>query len=61
MFELAERAKKLCDYNHHRPHSILGYLPLAKFAARCHERAGGIAPPDQPITIQSTESEPSYC
>ena len=49
------------DYNHHRPHSTLAYLPPAKFAAQCRQRAGGIAPSDQPITIQPTDSESSCC
>jgi putative transposase len=29
------------DYNHSRPHSTLGYVPPAVFAARCRQRAGG--------------------
>ena len=28
------------DYNHHRPHSTLGYVPPATFAARCRQLAG---------------------
>ena len=28
------------DYNHHRPHSTLGYVPPAMFAARCRQLAG---------------------
>jgi transposase InsO family protein len=32
------------DYNHHRPHSTLGYVPPAVFAARCPQHAGGNAP-----------------
>ena len=28
------------DYNHHRPHSALGYMPPAVFAARYCQRAG---------------------
>jgi putative transposase len=31
------------DYNHHRLHSTLGYVPPAVFAARCHQLAGGNA------------------
>jgi len=27
------------DYNHHRPHSPLGYVPPAVFAARCCQHA----------------------
>jgi putative transposase len=52
------------DYNHHRPHCTLGYLPPARYAAQCRQRAGGIAPSDQsiqPITIQPTDSESSCC
>lgn len=29
------------DYNHHRPHSALGYVPPATFAARCRRLADG--------------------
>ena len=31
------------DYNHHRPHSTLGYVPPALFAAQCRQLAGGTA------------------
>lgn len=31
------------DYNHHRPHSTLGYVPPAVFAARCCQLAGSNA------------------
>lgn len=39
-FESLPAARRLThawreDYNHHRPHSSLGYLPPADFAARC--------------------------
>jgi transposase InsO family protein len=39
-FENLAAARKLTgawreDYNHHRPHSSLGYVPPAEFAARC--------------------------
>lgn len=39
-FENVAAARKLSaawreDYNHHRPHSSLGYVPPAEFAARC--------------------------
>jgi putative transposase len=52
------------DYHHHRPHSTLGYLPPARFAAQCLQRAGGIAQSGQsiePITIHPPDSESSYC
>jgi len=32
------------DYNHHRPHSSLGYLPPARFAAKLASPALGAAP-----------------
>jgi transposase InsO family protein len=40
VFENLAAARKLTvawkeDYNHHRPHSSLGYLPPVEFAARC--------------------------
>ena len=42
------------DYNHHRPHSTLGYVPPAVFAARCRQHAGGNAPnPASTITMQT--------
>jgi hypothetical protein len=42
------------DYNHHRPHSTLGYVPPAVFAARCRQHAGGSAPnPASTTTIRS--------
>ena len=31
------------DYNHHRPHSTLGYVPPAMFAAQCRQLAGATA------------------
>ena len=41
-FDSLSEARKLTkawrqDYNHHRPHSSLGYLPPAAFAARCSD------------------------
>jgi len=30
------------DYNHRRPHSSLGYVPPAQFAARCRERSPAV-------------------
>ncbi|WP_236590029.1 integrase core domain-containing protein, partial [Ramlibacter aurantiacus] len=49
------------DYNHHRPHSTLGYLPPAVFAAQCRQLAGGTAQSTRPITIQPQGSESSCC
>lgn len=43
------------DYNHHRPHSALQYVPPAVFAARCRLLAGGSAK-DPSTTIQLTDS-----
>lgn len=38
------------DYNHHRPHSSLGYVPPAEFAARCAASVPGEAPaPPAPL------------
>ncbi|HLY96266.1 MAG TPA: IS3 family transposase [Sideroxyarcus sp.] len=42
------------DYNHHRPHSTLGYVPPAVFAARCRQHAGGNAQPPASHTMQSS-------
>lgn len=39
------------DYNHHRPHSTLGYVPPAVFAARCSQHAGGNAQPPASPTM----------
>lgn len=39
------------DYNHHRPHSSLGYVPPAEFAARCAASAPASATP-QPTLHQ---------
>jgi hypothetical protein len=41
------------DYNHHRPHSTLGYVPPATFAARCRQRAGGTSQTTASTTMQS--------
>jgi len=35
------------DYNHHRPHSSLGYMTPAAFAARCIASASPTAQPQQ--------------
>ena len=40
------------DYNHHRPHSTLGYVPPAVFAARCRQYAGGIEQTTASTTMQ---------
>ena len=59
LFESVTTARRLTsawreDYNHHRPHSSLGYLTPGEFAARCAASAPGwastpAAPPSQPI------------
>ena len=42
------------DYNHHRPHSPLGYVPPAVFAARCCQHAGGdVQHPVSTTTMQT--------
>jgi len=41
------------DYNHHRPHSSLGYMPPAKFAAQCCQRAGSIEQTTASATMQT--------
>jgi putative transposase len=40
------------DYNHRRPHSTLGYVPPAVFAAMCRQRAGGTSPTTASTTMQ---------
>lgn len=39
------------DYNHHRPHSALGYVPPAVFAARCRQLAGDTSQPETKPTM----------
>jgi hypothetical protein len=39
------------DYSHHRPHSALGYVPPAVFAARCRQRAGDTSQPETNPTM----------
>ena len=41
------------DYNHHRPHSALGYVPPTVFAARCRQLAGSDAPTPASTTMQT--------
>lgn len=48
------------DYNHHRGHSSLGYLPPAAFAARCRLLAGGSGK-EPSARIQPTDSEAERC
>ena len=47
------------DYNHHRPHSALRYVPPAVYAARCRRLAGGNAK-EPSTTIQPPDSR-SHC
>jgi putative transposase len=58
-FESLAAARKLStawkeDYNHHRPHSSLGYVTPAEFAARCAASAPASATP-QPTLQQHSE------
>jgi putative transposase len=41
------------DYNHHRGHSTLGYVPPAVFAARCRQLAGATSQPTASTTMQN--------
>jgi putative transposase len=41
------------DYNHRRPHSTLGYVPPALFAAQCRQLAGATAPTTASTTMQN--------
>ncbi len=41
------------DYNHYRPHSTLGYVPPATFAARCRQLAGATSPTTASTTMQN--------
>ncbi|MHB1268625.1 MAG: integrase core domain-containing protein [Acidithiobacillus ferriphilus] len=41
------------DYNHHRPHSTLGYVPPEVFAAHCRQHAGGNAQTPASTTMQT--------
>jgi len=43
------------DYNHHRPHSTLGYVPPALFAAQCRQLAGGTAQTTASTTMQTLD------
>ena len=43
------------DYNHHRPHSALGYTPPAVFAACCRQHAGDNTQPIASTTMQNRE------
>ncbi|QDV71894.1 IS2 transposase TnpB [Botrimarina mediterranea] len=58
-FESLAAARKLTvawkeDYNHHRPHSSLGYVTPAEFAARCPSSASkaASATPQQPSPLR---------
>ena len=59
LFTSVQEAKVVCedhrlDYNHHRPHSSLGYMTPAEFAASCvvgrSDDASLAGPPAQPAT-----------
>ena len=55
VFESLAAARKLTaawkdDYNHHRPHSSLGYLTPAEFAARCPASAPKLLSATPPAT-----------
>lgn len=54
-FESLSAARRLTltwrdDYNHHRPHSSLGYVTPAEFAARCTASAPELLPATPPAT-----------
>ena len=54
VFDNLSAARKLTrawreDYNHHRPHSSLGYVPPSEFAARCAASATASAAPQPPL------------
>ncbi|MDR7096057.1 putative transposase [Hydrogenophaga laconesensis] len=49
------------DYNHHRPHSTLGYVPPAVFAARCRQHAAGIEQHDPSTTMTTPDSGSACC
>jgi putative transposase len=49
------------DYNHHRPHSTLGYVPPSVYAARCRQPADGIGQPEQPSSTMDTPDSKSAC
>ena len=49
------------DYNHCRPHSGLGYMPPAIYAARCRQQAGATAQTHPSTTIQPSDSKSECC
>ena len=58
VFESLWAAKRLTrqwreDYNHHRPHSSLGYVTPIEFAARCATSAPASATPQPPLQQHS--------
>jgi transposase InsO family protein len=58
VFESLWAAKRLTrqwreDYNHHRPHSSLGYVTPIEFAARCAASAPASAVPQPPLQQHS--------
>ena len=46
------------DYNHHRPHSSLGYVPPCEFAARCATSAPASATPQPTLQQHSGGNQP---
>jgi len=67
LFETLTAARKQtgswrADYNHHRPHSSLGYVTPAEFAARCAasapEQAAAAPPPVPPLQPHNGLTQP---
>ena len=65
LFESLSAAKLLTDqwkedYNHYRPHSSLGYLPPATFAARCAASVPASATPQPPLRQHNDSLTPTF-